>query len=442
MLRFGTDGIRGDADADLTSPLVRAVGRAAARVLGTRAPFLIGRDTRRSGPRIEGDLTAGIVAEGGDVLSVGVLPTPGVAFLAGERGAPAAVISASHNPFADNGVKLFAPGGVKLPDDVEREIEASIREVLDAGLVTPDVPPPGSLPGAGDAYVAHLVGALHGRDLGGMRVVADCANGAASEVGPVALRAAGADVVVLSAQADGTNINDGCGSTHPGALQAAVVAAGAVAGLAFDGDADRVLASDENGDLVDGDQIMLVAALDLAERGLLRGGSVAITVMSNLGLRRALAGAGIGVVETAVGDRHVLAAMQREGLGLGGEQSGHIIFGDLASTGDGVLTGLLLLDRVARAGRPLSVLAGAMTRLPQVLEAVRVAGRPDVYSSDEVRAAVSGVERRLGESGRVLVRASGTEPVVRVMVEAPTEAEAMAAVAEIRAAVEATFPAE
>lgn len=440
MLRFGTDGIRGDAEADLISPLVRTLGRAAARVLGSgHGAFVIGRDTRRSGPRIEADLVAGIVAEGGRVMSAGVLPTPGVAFLAGERDAPAAMISASHNPFSDNGIKFFACGGRKLPDETEAEIEAELRALLGAGITSPDAPGAEPVVGGRKRYVEHVVGAIEGRRLDGLRVIVDAANGAASEVGPEVLRALGADVEVISADPDGVNINAGCGSTHPEALRRAVVAAGAHVGLALDGDADRVIAVDETGALVDGDAIMVIAALDLHERGRLRNGAVAVTVMSNLGLRRALTAAGIEVVETAVGDRQVLAAMEERGLSLGGEQSGHVVFADLASTGDGVLTGVMLLDRIARSGRSLSELAAAMTRLPQVLDAVRVEGRPALDGADGVWTAVRAVEEQLRDRGRVLVRASGTEPVVRVMVEAETEAEARTAVVTLRAAVEAVF---
>lgn len=437
MLRFGTDGIRGDAETDLSPVVVRAVGRAAARVLGTGEPFLVGRDTRLSGPRIEADLIAGLTAEGATALSLGVLPTPGVAYLAAARGAPAAVVSASHNAYADNGIKLFDRGGSKLTEDVEASVEAELRRTVESGIKTQEAPPPPGLDGGAGEYVTHLLGVLDGRRLDGINVVLDAANGAASYVGPEALRAAGAAVGVINAAPDGTNINDGCGSTHPQGLVAEVVATGASIGLALDGDADRVVAVDENGVVVDGDQIMVMVALDLRERGLLRNGAIAVTVMSNLGLRRALGAAGIGVVETQVGDRHVLAAMRDSGLSLGGEQSGHVIFGDLATTGDGVLTGLMILDCMVRSGRPLSELARVMTRLPQVLESVRSGSRMTLDTDVGVRDAIARVENRLGSRGRVLVRPSGTEPVIRVMVEAPTQEEAAEAVAEIRAAVEA-----
>jgi phosphoglucosamine mutase len=440
-LRFGTDGIRGDAEADLTSDLVVALGRAAARVLGGEHPFLIGRDTRASGARLERDLVRGLAAEGTPARVTGVLPTPGVAHLAGEDDVAAAMISASHNPWSDNGIKLFARGGRKLPDEVEADIEAELVGLRGAPAPEPvaDAGPPE--PDAEARYLEHLTTALEGRRLDGLRVVVDCANGAASSVAPAALRALGAQVVALHASPDGRNINHGCGSTHPDDLQRAVPAAEADVGLALDGDADRVLAVDEHGALVDGDQLLLVAALDLHARGRLAGDTVALTVMSNLGLRRALADAGLEVVETAVGDRQVLAAMEEHGLNLGGEQSGHIVFGDLATTGDGTLTGLWLLDRMARGGEPLSALAGGMTRLPQVLESVRVARRPDLTGADGLWAAVRAEEETLGEDGRVLLRASGTEPVVRIMVEAPTDQQARDAVARLHDTVVAFFEA-
>ena len=289
-----------------------------------------------------------------------------------------------------------------------------------------------------DAYVEHLLSALEGRTLAGLHVVVDCANGAASELAPRALLAAGAQVDVINAQPDGRNINAGCGSTYPEQLQAAVRAAGADLGLALDGDADRVLAVDENGELVDGDQIMVMTARDWHERGMLRNDAIVVTVMSNLGLRRALADAGVGIVETPVGDRNVTAAMAEHDLAIGGEQSGHIVFADLATTGDGVLTGLIVADLVARRGVKMSALAAAMTRLPQVLVNVRLERAFDLDAAPGVRAVVREVEAELGDRGRVMVRSSGTEPVVRVMVEAPTGAEAAAAAARVRSALEQT----
>ena len=437
MLRFGTDGIRGNADTDLTSELVVALGRAAATVLGTASPFVVGRDTRRSGPRLLADLAVGLELEGARVRDAGVVPTPGLAFIAGAGGLPALMISASHNPWPDNGIKLFGRGGRKLDDDLERRVEDALQRHVHDRLPRGAVPAM-ELADAGP-YVHHLVGALDGRRLDGLRVVLDCANGSASKLGPLTLRELGADVVVLHAEPDGTNINEGCGSTHPDDLRAAVVAHGADAGLAFDGDADRVLAVDERGDLVDGDQIMVVAALDLHERGALRGDAIAVTVMSNLGLRNALGSAGIGVVETPVGDRSVLAAMEEHDLALGGEQSGHVIYRELATTGDGILTGILLLDRLRRVGPPLSVLAGRMRRVPQLLENVRVAAAADLGAAPALAAEIAAVSAELGDRGRVLVRASGTEPLIRIMVEAPTDAEARSALARLHRATEDAF---
>ena len=441
MLRFGTDGVRGDADTYLTSPSVVALGRAAARVIGA-GEFLIGRDTRESGPRIDADLTRGFVAEGAHVTSLGVASTPAIAFLAQRAGVPAAIVSASHNPWNDNGVKIVGSDGRKLADELERSIEAELRLHLDPATAPPASGTPSSdaASAAGavdlDAYVAHLIGALDGRTLAGVHLVVDCANGAASELAPRAFAAAGARVDVINARPDGRNINAGCGSTHPEQLQDAVRAHGADLGLALDGDADRVVAVDENGELVDGDQIMVMTALDWHQRGKLRNDAIAVTVMSNLGLRRALAGADVGIVETPVGDRNVIAAMAAHDLAIGGEQSGHIVFADLATTGDGVLTGIIISDLVARRGVSMSALAAAMTRLPQVLVNVRVAPGVDV-EHPPVQEVVRQVAAELGDRGRLVVRSSGTEPVVRVMVEAPSEAEAAAAAARVRAALEA-----
>ena len=440
-LRFGTDGVRGLANRELTPELVVALGRAAARVLGTEAGFLVGRDTRVSGPLLQAALAAGLASEGASVVDLGVLPTPGVAFASARRSAPAAVISASHNPFPDNGIKLFAAGGRKLADEVEDTLEAELAGVLGDGdtgrrptgagvgrLATDDAVP--------DDYVEHLVALLDGHPLDGLRVVLDCAHGAAWEVAPRVVAGLGAAVEVIGNDPDGTNINDGCGSTHPEALQRAVVAAGADAGLAFDGDADRVLAVDHRGHLVDGDQVLALCAVDLRRRGLLRGDTVVVTVMANLGFRQAMAAEGVAVHETAVGDRYVLEALEGGGWSLGGEQSGHVIFRDLATTGDGILTGVQLLHLVRRAGRPLAELAAAaMTRLPQVLRNVRVPVRnPEVGAL--VQPAVAAAEAELGDRGRVLVRPSGTEPLVRVMVEAADEEVAQAMAQRLVAEVE------
>ncbi len=439
-LRFGTDGVRGVANRDLTPELVTALGRAAARVLGADRPFVVGRDTRRSGPLLEAALVAGLCSEGADVERVGVLPTPGVAYLAQLFDAPAAVISASHNPYPDNGVKLFARGGRKIAEAPEQRIELELRRLVDAGAGDgPDGRRVGVARdrlGAAADYIAHLVAALGGRRLDRQSVVVDCGNGAAFEVAPWALRVQGAWVRVLHDQPDGTNINADCGSTDPGELQQAVLAASANAGLAFDGDADRVIAVDERGNLVDGDQMLAIIALDLHDRGELEGDAVVATVMSNLGLRRALAERGIEVVETPVGDRNVLTALEERGLSLGGEQSGHVIVTDLATTGDGTLTGMLLLDVIARSGRPLSELAAVVEPLPQVLRSVQVPDGAGLDDDGAFRAELEAIEQELGVDGRVLVRPSGTEPVVRVMVEAPTTEQAETAATRLAAAVE------
>ena len=434
-LRFGTDGVRGIANAELTPELVLSLGRAAARVLGD-GPFLVGRDTRLSGPLLQAALSAGLATEGADVADLGVVPTPAVAWLSAADNQPAAMISASHNPFPDNGVKFFLAGGRKLSDEIEAQLEAE----LDRLLAHPKEFPrrTGSalgrmLPGAGvDRYEAALAATVAAGRLEGLSVVLDCANGAASAVAPEVLRSLGARVAVIHDSPDGVNINDGSGSTHPEELQRRVVAAGADVGLAFDGDADRVLAVDAAGALVDGDQLIAICALDRRQRGRLPGDTVVVTVMSNLGFRQAMTAQGISLVETDVGDRYVLEEMERGGWGLGGEQSGHIIFGDLATTGDGLLTGLQVLDVMARTGRSLSDLAGVMVRLPQILRNVPVAARgAKVGESEELTLAIKAVEADLGERGRVLVRPSGTEPVVRVMVEAITVEEAEGACSQL-----------
>jgi phosphoglucosamine mutase len=426
------------ANVDLTPELTVALGRAAARALGSDRPFVVGRDPRRSGPMLEGALAAGLAAEGADVELVGVLPTPAVAYLAQIRDASGAVISASHNPFADNGIKFFVRGGRKLTDEIEERIEAEIGGLLSG-------PPPAGPPGAGvgsvreasdplTPYREHLEASLEGRRLEGLRVVIDCGHGAASPVALPVLEGLGAKVEVRNAAPDGTNINHGCGATSPAGLQAEVVAAEAQAGLAFDGDADRLIAVDEKGGLVDGDHILAITALDLRARGRLAHDTVVATVMANLGFRQALAEHGIGMVETQVGDRYVLEAMESRGIVLGGEQSGHVIFSDLATTGDGILTGLVLLDVMARTGRALSDLAAVVTKFPQVLRNVVVADRARLAGAEPFWAEVRSVEADLGDAGRVLVRPSGTEPLVRIMVEATTVDAAEACASRLEAA--------
>jgi len=442
-LRFGTDGVRGVANAELTPELVLALGRAAARVLGD-GPFLVGRDTRVSGPLLQAALSAGMASEGADVIDLGVIPTPGVAWVSAADRRPAAVISASHNRFPDNGVKFFMPGGRKLSDEVEARLEGELDGLVgghgDAGprAIGADI---GRLTAGDDTgrYVEALMATIEGRRLDGLPVVIDCANGAAWQTAPSVLRDLGANVFVLNDAPDGVNINDGCGSTHPEALQREVVARGAAVGLALDGDADRVLAVDASGGVVDGDQLIAICALDRRTQGRLPDDTVVVTVMANLGFRRAMVEHGITMVETAVGDRYVLEAMERGSWALGGEQSGHIIFGDLLTTGDGVLTGLQLLDVMVRTGRSLSDLASVMVRLPQVLRNVPVATRKAMNGGRELAVAVKATETGLGERGRVLVRPSGTEPVVRVMVEAVTVAEAEAASETLCEAVRRAF---
>jgi len=439
---FGTDGVRGLANADLTPELALALGRAAVGVLRADAAepptVVVGRDSRASGLLLESALVAGILSAGGDALVAGVVPTPAVAFLTHHYGASAgAVISASHNPMPDNGIKFFGPEGFKLPDTVEDRIETALG-MADQGAPRPVGAGVGVLRPAGDAVEAYLAHLLDGVDhLGGLEVVVDCANGAAAAVAPAAYRRAGARVTAVAADPDGHNINDGVGSTHPEHLQAVVARMGAAVGLAHDGDADRLLAVDERGQLVDGDVILAIAALDERERGGLPTGTVVTTVMTNLGFRLAMAEHGIEVLQTAVGDRYVLEAMRAGGHTLGGEQSGHLIFLDRATTGDGLLTAVRLLGIMARTGRPLSELATVMRRLPQVLVNVRVADREGLAGAANVWRAVREEEARLADRGRVLVRPSGTEPLVRVMVEAETEGAAKSAADRLAAAVAA-----
>ncbi len=445
-LAFGTDGVRGDTRGALTGQLVEAVGEAAGEVLGADQ-FAVGRDTRVSGPGLVEDLHRGVRRAGGSAVDLGVVPTPAVARWCYDEQVAGAVVSASHNPWHDNGVKLFAPGGRKLSDEAQHEIERRLGESLDgfdcaaaAGAELRSAPPGDGAGPVHDAGVFGRVGtrddaagdlarrrhiravaaSLEGRDLAGLRIVVDAANGAAYRSAPECLHSLGAGVETIHAAPDGYNINDGCGSLHPESLQAAVVSSGADAGLAFDGDADRVLAVDGMGTLVDGDQILAVCAIDRAQRRRLTGDAVVVTVMANLGLRRAMAARGIGVVETPVGDRHVLGALEERGLVLGGEQSGHLIYRDLATTGDGLLTAVHLLDAVKRSGSSLRDLAAeAMTRLPQVLVGVPMPGSARPADLDAALGAIAAAAAaRLGDSGRVLVRPSGTEPLVRVMVEA------------------------
>ncbi len=418
---FGTDGVRGVANRDLTPELAMAIGRGLGARLGAGAQVLIGRDTRRSGPMLEGALAAGLAGAGVHVALGGVLPTPAVAELvAADDFAAGAVISASHNPFADNGIKLFGPDGFKLPDDEEAAIEQAMEG-------------PGSRPEGGDLGTIttwtegldRYVGALVERfasDLSGLRIVVDCAHGATFMSSPEVLRRLGADLVeVIGAAPDGVNINVACGSTDLGALSAAVVGAGADLGVAFDGDGDRVLAVDHLGRSVDGDQILAILALRLRDRGELDGGAVVTTTMTNLGFRTAMRDSGIEVRWTDVGDRYVLQEMRDGGFVIGGEQSGHLINLRSGPTGDGLAAAVQLVQAVADAGRPLAALAAVVQRMPQKLVSFPVADKRGLADAAEIWEAVGECERELGDEGRVVLRASGTEDLIRVMVEAPTD---------------------
>jgi phosphoglucosamine mutase len=421
---FGTDGVRGLANGLLTAELALSLAQAAAVVLGhdqmsegKRPRAVLARDPRASGEFIAAAVEAGLASAGVDVYDAGVLPTPAAAFLIADLGADFGVmISASHNPAPDNGIKFFARGGLKLADDVEDAIEAQLahdafRPVgIDVGRIQ-------RFADAEDRYIVHLLSTLPNR-LDGLKVVLDCAHGAASGCSPQVFTDAGAQVVVIGADPDGLNINDGVGSTHLEKLQAAVLAEGADLGIAHDGDADRCLAVDHEGNVVDGDQIMAVLTLALMESGELKDNVLVATVMSNLGLKIALRDAGVTIRETAVGDRYVLEEMRRGNYTLGGEQSGHVIFSEYATTGDGVLTGLQLAARVASTGKSLKDLAAAMTKLPQVMINVKDVDKSRASIDLAVKAAVAKAETELGETGRVLLRPSGTEQLVRVMVEA------------------------
>jgi phosphoglucosamine mutase len=448
-LGFGTDGVRGQAD-EFTDDFVIALGEAASRVLGSS--FIIGRDTRASGERIERALINGLCRGGAAVASLGVAPTPAVAWVAARHAICGAVISASHNPWSDNGIKFFGPGGRKLSDAVEAELEAALADALGSADTAEvfDVGPesmPSQIDGetssdlAIDPHVeleawAEALRSSVTDSMRGLHVVIDCANGAQSFLAPAVLSALGVELEVLHAAPDGRNINDDCGSTHPQDLQRRVVESGAQVGIAFDGDADRLLAVDETGAVVDGDQLLALFADDLRSSGSLRGNQVVVTVMTNLGFRLAMAERGIEVIETPVGDRYVLEALARTNGSLGGEQSGHIVFADLSTTGDGLLSGLQLLDLLARTGRPLSQLAAeSMTQLPQVLRNVKVATRrSDIAVVLEKE--IGNEQEQLGTLGRILLRPSGTEPLIRVMVEAESVAVAEAVADRLAAAVE------
>ena len=444
---FGTDGVRGLANDLLTPALAVQLGQAAARVLTRETPAanhsrtgrpraIVGRDTRASGEFLDHAISAGLASSGVDVTRVGILPTPAIAHLTATQDIDLGVmISASHNPFQDNGIKFFARGGYKLDDAVEDRIETLLGRVDDL--------PTGAGVGrvikgetvADQKYINHLVDSV-ATDLSGLRIVVDTSNGAASNVGPAALRAAGAEVIVINASPDGLNINADCGSTHPEQLQGYVRAVGADMGFAYDGDADRCLAVDSAGVLVDGDQIMGMLAVGMKADGTLGSDTLVVTVMSNLGLILAMREHGIRTVQTGVGDRYVLEKMLAGGFTLGGEQSGHVIDTLHATTGDGVLTSLRVAARLKRTGRTLTELAGIVTRLPQTLINVTGVDKGAAGTNAAVQRAVADAEDGLGETGRVLLRPSGTEPLVRVMVEAATQTEADRVAGELAGVVE------
>jgi phosphoglucosamine mutase len=441
---FGTDGVRGLANADLTAELALDLSVCAAHVLADRGEFeghrplaVVGRDTRISGQFLEAAVVAGLASAGVDVLLLGVLPTPGVAHMTDRLGADLGVmLSASHNPMPDNGIKIFGPGGHKLDDDTEDQIE----NLVAAG---PGLRPVGSGIGrvvdaedAAERYLRHVGKASTSR-LDGLSVVVDCAHGAASVAAPSAYRAAGARVIAINAEPDGLNINDRCGSTHLEALRAAVLAHRADLGIAHDGDADRCLAVDANGELVDGDTIMVVLALAMKEAGELASDTLVATVMSNLGLHLAMRAAGVTVRTTGVGDRYVLEELRAGDYSLGGEQSGHIVMPALGSTGDGIVTALRLMTRMVQTGSSLATLAAAMQTLPQVLINVDVADKATAAVAPSVQTAVAQAESELGDTGRILLRPSGTEPLIRVMVEAADEEVAQRLAATVAEAVSA-----
>jgi len=445
---FGTDGVRGLANKDITVELALGLAQSAAVVLGQgrfadgrrasgRRPIaVVARDPRVSGEFIAAAVAAGLSSSGVDVYDAGVITTPAAAYLVQDFKADFGVmISASHNPAPDNGIKFFAVGGVKLPDIVEDRIEAALgqKKLAPTGL---DVGRIRRFADAEDRYVIHLLSTLPNR-LDGLHVVLDCANGAASGVSPQVFTDAGARVTVIGADPDGYNINEGVGSTHLDGLAAKVLELGADVGIAHDGDADRCLAVDADGTVVDGDQIMAILALAMKQRGALQADTLVATVMSNLGLHKAMQANGIEVVTTAVGDRYVLEALDEKGYSLGGEQSGHVIMSDFATTGDGILTGLHLVAEMARTGKTLAQLASVMTVYPQVMINVRGVDHHALAADEEIAAAVASAESELGDTGRVLLRPSGTEPMVRVMVEASDQATAERIAEQLAAVVKA-----
>lgn len=428
---FGTDGVRGEANRELTVELAYRLGRAAALLFGeetqAQPTILIGRDTRISGPMLEAALSAGICSAGGKVVIAGVIPTPAIAFLAQRLGAQAGiVISASHNPFHDNGIKFFGGDGYKLPDAVEDRLEEKVR-AIEAGddFARPIGAQVGTIEYHDDLdvlYMEYLLKTVD-CDFKGMKIVLDCANGAAYDIMPKLLRRLGAEVFVMNSSPDGVNINDRCGSTHLEHLQEAVRRRGADIGVAHDGDADRCLAVDETGAVIDGDRILVLCALDMMRRGALKDNTVVTTVMANIGFHKALKEIGARAEITKVGDRYVLENMLANGYALGGEQSGHIIFRNYSTTGDGLLTALQLIASLKKSGKRASELAALMTSYPQLLVNVKVATKDGWEDNPHIAAAIEAGEKELGADGRILVRPSGTEPLIRVMAEGPDEAQ-------------------
>jgi len=440
---FGTDGVRGVANSELTPTLAMALGVAAAKVLGrSHTPtFVIGRDTRISGPLLEAALSAGLCSQGAHVFSVGVIPTPGVARIARTGHYDAGVvISASHNPYHDNGIKFFGGDGYKLMDGLEAEIEALVPRVHD--LAYPSHASVGTIqsePDLAEYYATHLIETMDGVDLSKMRVVVDGAHGANFEMAPKVLKKLGAKVTAINCAPNGTNINSQCGSLHPEEMLSRTRSERADAGIAFDGDADRVILSDELGRVVDGDRMMMMIGCHFASQGKLTNNTVVGTIMSNLGLEIALRERGLTLVRAAVGDRYVSEILRRDGLSLGGEKSGHIIFNDLTTTGDGLLTALQVLKVVQETGRPLSELSDQMSEYPQILLSVRVSDRTAWQNDSKIQAAIKAGEERLEGRGRLNVRASGTEKLIRIMAEGPEQTEIEEIGAEIKAVIQKKY---
>ena len=438
---FGTDGVRGVANRQLTAELAYKIGRCGGYVLAGQAErpkVIIGRDTRISGPMLESALAAGLLSIGADVIRLGVITTPGVAYLTRALKADAGVmISASHNPVEDNGIKFFGGDGFKLSDETELEIERLLDAEKDE-LPRPVGADLGTLSDNNDAkyqYIEYLKTTVRS-SFRGLKIVLDCANGAAYELAPRLFRELGADIVTIGASPDGKNINEGCGSTHPEWLQAEVVRQKADLGLSFDGDADRLIAVDGTGAEVDGDYILTICGDAMNRAGKLRNGTIVTTVMANLGFFKGVQNLGMKAVKTAVGDRYVMEEMRKGGYNLGGEQSGHVIFLDYNTTGDGMLTALQLVDTVVQSGKRLSELTSLMRKYPQVLVNVRVADKSGLKDNEEIARAIREAEHKLGENGRVLVRPSGTEPLIRVMAEGPDQKQIESCVREISRVIE------